>query len=54
MAYVMYNLYPVSDMKVADLFGGSQTHVVMALFFSLMIQVPALFQLNAWMRHADE
>lgn len=54
MAYVMYNLYPVSDMKVADLFGGSQTHVVMALFFSLMILVPALFQLNAWMRHADE
>jgi len=54
VAYVMYNLYPVSDMKVADLFGGSQTHVIMALVFSLMILIPALFQLNVWMRHANE
>lgn len=54
VAYVLYNLFPVSDMKVADLFGGSTTHVVLALFFSLMIFLPALYQLNVWMRHADE
>ena len=53
VAYVMYNLYPNSDMKLVDLFKGSETHVLMAVFFSLLILVPSIFQLNVWMRKED-
>ena len=45
VAYVMYNLYPNPDMRLADLFGSERT-VLMALGFSLCIFLPALFQLN--------
>ena len=52
VAYVMYNLYPDPSMKLADLFGGSQQHVLMAVGFSLLILLPALYQLNLWMKRA--
>lgn len=52
VAYVLYNLYPNPDMKLADLFSGSQTHVLMAVAFSLLILLPALYQLHVWMRRA--
>ena len=54
VAYVMYNLYPDPDLKVVDLFGGSQQHALMAVGFSLLILLPALYQLHLWMRRADE
>ena len=50
VAYVTYNLYPNPDMKLADLFQGSQLHIWMALGFSLLILLPALYQLNQWMK----
>ncbi len=52
-AYVLYNLYPDPDLKLVDLFKGSELHVYMALGFSLLILLPALYQLNLWMRKAE-
>lgn len=49
VAYVMYNLYPSSDITLADVFGGQQ-RVLMAVGFSLCILLPALFQLNLRMK----
>ena len=45
VAYVMYNLYPSTDLTLVDLFGSERT-VLMAVGFSLCMLVPALFQLN--------
>lgn len=53
VAYVMYNLYPDPDMTLLDLFKGSQQHVLMALGFSLLILLPALFQLHLRMHRAE-
>ena len=53
IAFVMYAFYPDPDMKLIDLFKGSELHVYMALGFSLLILLPALFQLNLWMRRAE-
>lgn len=53
VAYVMYNLYPDPDIRLVDLFKGSQSHVLMALGFSLLILLPALFQLHLLMHRAD-
>jgi membrane protease YdiL (CAAX protease family) len=51
VAYVGYNLFPgQEDAKLSELFGGSQLHIMMALLFSLMILLPALYQLNIWMK----
>lgn len=49
VAYVLYNLYPDPDMTLLDLF-GSQQRVMMALVFSLLIFLPALYQLNLRLR----
>jgi len=53
-AYVLYAFYPNPDIKLIDIFKGSEQHVYMALGFSLLILLPALYQLHLWMRHADE
>ena len=53
IAFVMYAFYPNPDMKLIDLFKGSELHVYMALGFSLLILLPALFQLNLWIRRAE-
>jgi hypothetical protein len=45
VAYVMYNLYPSSDITLTDICGSERT-VLMAVAFSLCIFLPALFQLN--------
>jgi len=52
-AYVLYNFYPDPDLKLVDLFKGSEIHVYMALGFSLLILLPALYQLHLWMRRAE-
>lgn len=44
-AYVFYNLYPDPSLQLSELFGSSRT-VYGAVFFSLLILVPALYQLN--------
>jgi membrane protease YdiL (CAAX protease family) len=53
-AYVIYNIYPDSDMKLVDIFKGSEQHVLLAVGFSLLILLPALYQLHVWMRRADQ
>jgi membrane protease YdiL (CAAX protease family) len=45
VAYVLYNLYPDPSLKLADILGGEQS-VWLALVFSLLIFLPALFQMN--------
>lgn len=54
MAYIIYNIYPDPDMKLIDIFKGSQQHVLMAVGFSLLILAPAIYQLNMWMKRAEE
>lgn len=50
VAYVFYNLYPDPSLKLADLFGGNEQAVWMALGFSLCIFLPALFQMKVLLR----
>lgn len=52
-AYVIYNIYPDSDIILSDIF-GSTSRVLMAVGFSLLILLPALYQLNLWMKRAEE
>ncbi|MBQ2210974.1 MAG: CPBP family intramembrane metalloprotease [Prevotella sp.] len=52
-AYVMYNFYPDPDIKLIDIFKGSEQHVLMAVGFSLLILLPALYQLHLWMKRAE-
>lgn len=54
VAYVLYNLYPNPELHLVDLFGGQQRPVYMALGFSLLILLPALYQLWLRLRPADE
>ena len=54
IAYTIYNIYPNPDIKLIDIFKGSQQHVLMALGFSLLILVPAIYQLHLWMKRANE
>jgi membrane protease YdiL (CAAX protease family) len=51
IAYVVYNFYPDPQMKLADLFGSQRT-VAAAVLFSLLILLPALYQLNLRLRKA--
>ena len=53
MAYIVYSAYPDKDMKLIDLFKGYEQHVYMAVFFSLLICVPAIYQLYLRMRRAE-
>ena len=50
MAYLIYNIYPDPDIKLVDVFKGSEQHVLMAVGFSLLILMPAIYQLNLWMK----
>lgn len=54
IAYIFYNLYPDPDMKLIDVFKGSEQHMLMAVGFSLLILLPAIYQLHVWMRRAGE
>ena len=54
VAYVIYNIYPDPDIKLIDIFKGSETHVILAVVFSLLIVLPAIYQLHLWMRRAEE
>ncbi len=53
MAYIMFKLYPDPDIKLADIFGSDQ-RVLLASAFSMLILLPALYQLNAWLRQPEE
>jgi membrane protease YdiL (CAAX protease family) len=53
IAYIIYNIYPDPDMKLIDVFKGSELHVLMAVGFSMLILLPAIYQLHLWMRKAE-
>lgn len=50
-AYLMYHAYPSTDITLTDIF-GSEGRVLMAVGFSLLIIVPAIFQLHLTMKTA--
>jgi membrane protease YdiL (CAAX protease family) len=50
-AYALYNIYPNPDIKLIDIL-GDVTHVWLAVGFSLLILLPALFQLHIRMKQA--
>ena len=53
VAYVSVNIMPgMSDMTLEQVFGSTQ-RVLMAVGFSLCLLLPAIFQLQQRMRHAD-
>ena len=52
-AFVMFAFYPDPDIKLVEIFKGSELHVYMAIGFSLLIFLPALYQLHLWMRRAS-
>ena len=52
IAYVLYNVLPAPDATLIQIFGGSQTRVLMAVGFSLCILVPAIIQLNLRLKKA--
>ena len=54
IAYIIYNIYPDPDIKLIEIFKGSEQHVLMAVGFSLLILLPALWQLHLTMRRADD
>lgn len=46
IAYVIFNLYPAAnDMRLIDIFRGSQLHVWLSLLFSLFIFLPSIYQI---------
>ena len=52
-AYLIYAFYPSSDRQLIDIFKGSSTNVLMAVGFSLLILIPAIYQLHLWMKTAE-
>ena len=54
-AYIMFHLMPdMEDGKLIDFFHGNEKTMYLGLFFSLCIFVPAVLQLAARMKRADE
>ena len=51
-AYVIYAFYPDPDMQLSDVFMGSTRHMLMAVGFSLLILLPAIYQLHLRMKRA--
>lgn len=50
-AYLLYHAYPSADVTLTDVF-GSEGRALMAVAFSLLIILPAIFQLNMTMKTA--
>lgn len=53
ITYFITRLYPNPDTQLVDIF-GSQSRVLLAVGFSLLILLPALYQLNVWMKHVKQ
>ena len=53
-AFVANAFYPDPDVKLIEVFKGSQTNVYLAVAFSLLVFLPAVYQLYTWMKRADE
>jgi membrane protease YdiL (CAAX protease family) len=52
-AFVLYAFYPDPNIKLIDIYGGSQTKVYLAVAFSLLILIPAIYQLHLSMKRAE-
>ncbi|MBR1687871.1 MAG: CPBP family intramembrane metalloprotease [Prevotella sp.] len=52
IAYVLFRVLPDNDATLLELLGSQRT-VYMAVGFSLLILLPALFQLHVWMKRND-
>ena len=50
-AYLLWHAYPAADITLADIFGSS-AHATMGVLFSLLILLPAIYQLHLNMRRA--
>lgn len=50
-ALILFRLYPDSDTHLIDIL-GTQRSVAAAVAFSLLILLPAIYQLNIWMKPA--
>ncbi len=51
-AYILFKLYPDPDIHLVDIL-GTQRHVAAAVLFSLLILVPAIYQLHIWMKRSE-
>lgn len=49
VAFFMFRLYPNPDIRLIDVL-GTQRSVFLAVLFSLLILLPAIYQLNIWMK----
>lgn len=54
VAYISYNVLPNPDAKLIDLFGGNSHNMLMAVGCSMLILIPAIYQLSLWMKRADQ
>ncbi len=50
VAYLLFAFYPDPNIKMIDVFGGSERTILMAVAFSLCILLPSLFQLHLRMK----
>lgn len=48
-AYLLARIYQDPDITMTDIF-GTQQHALLATLFSLLIFIPAVYQLNLWMK----
>ncbi len=53
IAFLLYKVYPDPDLRLIDIL-GSQRSVLIAVAFSLLILLPAIYQLHIWMKRPDE
>ena len=53
VAYIIFRTYPDPDIKLVEIFQGSEMHVYMAVFFSLLIFAPAIYQLHLRMKRSE-
>lgn len=53
VAYLAYKFYPNPEITLVDIFGSTQ-RVITAVLFSLLILLPAIYQLHLWMKHPKE
>jgi len=53
-AYLIFHAYPDPDIKLNQIFSGSDSSVLAAVFFSLLILLPSLYQLYLRMKPANE
>lgn len=52
VAYILFKLYPDPNIHLFDIL-GTQRNVAAAVVFSLFILVPAIYQLNVWMKRVE-